>query len=60
MRVRLTILSLLLMLATGCAGDGGQASGRGKTSIGDIQVRDPLLNADCRVPCSISPGPGCC
>jgi len=60
MSVRLTVLSVMLLAAAGCSSEPRQATQSPYTmGIGDVQKRDPLLS-ECRVPCTISPGPGCC
>jgi hypothetical protein len=61
MSIRLTVLSVILALLAGCASDGRHASTSStRMGLGDTRPRDPLLDTQCRVPCTISPGPGCC
>ena len=61
MSVRLTVLSVMLLAAAGCSSEPRQATQSPYTmGLGDVQKRDPLLGSECRVPCTISPGPGCC
>jgi hypothetical protein len=61
MSVRLTVLSVILICGAGCAAEPRQVSPTPTTmGLGDVRTRDPLLGSQCRVPCTISPGPGCC
>ncbi|HEV7822779.1 MAG TPA: hypothetical protein VGO84_16465 [Burkholderiales bacterium] len=61
MRVRLTVLSVILAWAAGCATEPREVNPTPTTmGLGDVRTRDPLLGSQCRVPCTISPGPGCC
>ena len=61
MSVRLTVLSVMLILAAGCTTEPRQGGPSQTTmGLGDIHKRDPLLSSACRVPCSVSPGAGCC
>ena len=64
MNIWLTALSVILVLATGCASQPPRSAGtEGAASIGK-EIRGPetrgALIHDCRVPCSVTPGPGCC
>jgi hypothetical protein len=61
MHIRLTVLSVILAVLAGCASDGRRTSTSTTTmGIGDTRPHDPLLDTQCRVPCTLSPGPGCC
>ncbi len=61
MSLRLTVLSVILVGAAGCSAQPRQLTPSPQTmGLGDIQKRDPLLGSECRVPCTVSPGPGCC
>jgi hypothetical protein len=61
MQIRLAVLSVILTLAAGCSTYGPHTSTSTRSmEFGDIHPRDPLLDTQCRVPCTISPGPGCC
>ena len=59
MSVRLTVLSVMLLAAAGCSEPRQATQSPSTMGLGDVQ-RDPLLGSECRVPCTISPGPGCC
>lgn len=61
MSVRLTVLSVILVCTAGCAAESQQADPTPTTmGLGEVRTRDPLLGSQCRVPCTISPGAGCC
>ena len=61
MSIRLTVLSVMLIFAAGCTAEPRHVSPSQTTmGLGDIQKRDPLLGSECRVPCTVSPGAGCC
>lgn len=58
---RLTVLSVMFVCLAGCAGQNDRTQPSPTTmGLGDIRPRDPLLDTQCRVPCTVSPGPGCC
>lgn len=64
MNISLTALSGILVLAAGCASQPTRSAGsEGSATFGKEmrapEARDPLIH-ECRVPCSVTPGPGCC
>ena len=64
MNFRLTALSVILVLVAGCASvtpplSGYAGNAASDKEIGDPEARDTLIS-ECRVPCNVSPGPGCC
>ena len=64
MNIPLTALSVIIVVVTGCASQSPQLAGvAGNATFGKElrapEARDPLI-PECRVPCSVSPGPGCC
>jgi hypothetical protein len=57
-------LSVLIIAIAGCASShappaGFTGKGGAVMEIGEPEARDPLVN-ECKVKCSVSPGPGCC
>ena len=64
MTLRLMALSAMLVLITGCVTESPQPrADAARATFGD-QATDPELRGaliiKCRVPCNVSPGPGCC
>lgn len=65
MKMQLLLVFLISISAGGCAGTGSSTHGNGSSkdgmtqSIGDDGAFNALTSG-CRVPCSISPGSGCC
>jgi len=58
------LVTLLLFAACGCSTPPSQekpeeGSSKKEADRPGAQARDPI-QSKCRVPCSVSPGPGCC
>ena len=63
MNVRLIALSAILGLMAGCAAEAPQPAATGaagRATFGTEPALSGALIMECRTPCSVSPGPGCC
>jgi hypothetical protein len=64
MTLRLTALSVMLVLMTGCATESPPPRADTARATFGEPAADPELRGaliiKCRVPCNVSPGPGCC
>ncbi len=63
MNLRLIVLSAIVGLLAACAAEAPRPAATGtagKTTFGAEPPLGGALIMECRVPCNVSPGPGCC